>query len=267
MGTEMTATTKMTLPQLLKTDRVNSRFKELLGAGATNFVSSILTMYKENKKLQDCDPISILTAAGQAANLKLSIMPQRGYAYVIPYYDYKSGKYMAQFQIGYKGLIQLAMRSGQVRKLNCAEIYEGQIKQFNPITGDVEWGEIASEKVVGYAAYMELINGFSKLIYMSKADVERHAMNFSESYRNEKTRERSVWAKNFDAMAKKTVMKKLLTTYAPMSTEMQEALQVDDTGKISAPTYDPKVDDVAEFDTIDIETGEVLNDETESKAS
>lgn len=249
--------TELTLPQLLKTEKVIGRFKEILGAQATSFVSSLLTMYKDSEKLRKCDPISVLAAAGTAANMKLPITPQLGYAYVIPYYDYKTSRYMAQFQLGYKGLIQLAMRSGQIRKLNCSEIYEGQIKQFNPITGDVEWGEITSEKVVGYAAYMELINGFSKLIYMSKADVERHAMTFSESYRNEKTREKSVWAKQFDAMAKKTVMKKLLTTYAPTSTEIQEAVCADDADNV------PDATGESEFDTIDIETGEVLNDDNQ----
>lgn len=257
--------TALTLPQMLKTNKVNTRFKEILGKNAASFVSSLLTIYNDNERLRKCDPVSILAAAGQAANLKLPIMPQLGYAYVIPFYDYKSGKYQAQFQLGYKGLIQLAMRSGLYRNLNSTEIYEGQIKRFNYITGEIEMGDRTSDNIVGYAAYMELVNGFSKTLYMSKADIERHAMTFSESYRNEKTRERSVWTKNFDAMAKKTVMKRLLTTYAPTSIEMQDgalatALRADQAAKTLENDYEPKPDEDTEFETIDIETGEVLED-------
>ena len=252
--------TAVTLPQLLKTNNVISRFKEILGKKAPSFISSILTMYNENEKMKKCDPYSILTAVGQAASLKLPIAPQLGYAYVIPYYDSKIGGYSAQFQLGYKGLIQLAMRSGLYRNLNSTEIYEGQIKRINYITGEIEIGERTSGKVVGYAAYMELINGFSKTLYMSRADIEKHALTFSESYRNEKTRERSVWAKSFDTMAKKTVLKKLLTVYAPTSIEMQEsplatALRMDQDSAIRIKQTAP--DD--SFDTIDVETGEVTN--------
>lgn len=249
MGNEIT-TQKITLPQMLKSNNVNARFKTILGEGAASFISSILTIYNENSKLRQCDPMSILAAAGQAANLKLPIMPQLGYAYVIPYGN------VAQFQLGYKGLIQLAMRSGKFRHLNSSEIYEGQIKQFNPITGVIELGEKTSDKIVGYAAYMELLNGFSKTLYMSREDVERHAQKFSPHYRNSQ----SVWSKNFDTMAKKTVMKKLLSTYAPTSIEMKSnalmnAIQADQPAQFDG----NKVDDVGTFETIDIETGEVIN--------
>lgn len=259
--------TELTLPQLLKTEKVIGRFKEILGAQATSFVSSLLTMYKDSEKLRKCDPVSILAAAGQVASLKLPL--QLGYAYVIPYYDYKSGKYMAQYQLGYKGKIQLAMRSGQIRKLNSNTIYEGEIRRINPITGDIEIGERTSDNIVGYVAYMELINGFSKTLYMSKAEVERYAMTFSESYRNEKTRERSVWAKNFDAMAEKTVLKKLVDKYAPTSTEMQDvsfanALRSESPVTVDS-SDDSKLDENTEFDTIDVETGEVLNDDNQKE--
>lgn len=252
----------MNLPEILKTDRVNGRFKEILGKQAQSFISSLLTIYNDNDKLRACDPNTILAAAGQAANLRLPILPQLGYAYVIPYYDYKSKGYVAQFQLGYKGLIQLAMRSGLYRNLNSTEIYEGQIKRINYITGEIVIGERTSNEVVGYAAYMELINGFAKTLYMSRADIEKHAMTYSESYKNEKTRERSVWAKSFDTMAKKTVLKKLLTVYAPTSIEMQEgslatALRMDqDTAIRIQNNYEPQ----PEFDEIDLDTGEVISD-------
>lgn len=264
---------EMTLPQMLKTSSVSGRFQQILGneKKAAKFVSSLLTLYNENEKFRKCDPSSILVAAGTAAQFDLPIMPQLGYAYVIPYYDYKSGKNVAQFQIGYKGMIQLAMRSGQFRTLNTTEIYKGQIKRINYITGEIEVGERTTNEVVGYIAYMELINGFSKTLYMSKEDVKRHAQNFSESYKNEKTRERSVWTKNFDAMAEKTVMKKLLNAYAPTSIEMQDgalarALRADQESVIKMKeniSYNEPLEENQEFDTIDIVTGEILNEKDE----
>ena len=261
---------EMTLPRSLNTDNVKARFENLLGKNAANFISSILAIYNGNEKLRQCDPMSILAAAGQAAGFKLSINPQLGYAYVIPYYDYKSRKNVAQFQIGYKGLIQLAVRNGLYRTLNSTEIYEGQIKRANPITGEFEIGDRTSDKIVGYAAYMELINGFTKTLYMSKEDVQRHAMTFSESYRNEQSRDFSVWAKNFDTMAKKTVLKKMLSMYAPLSIDMQEgalatALNADQSPKFADNPQDTKIDDDSEFETIDIETGEIVSNSEKRK--
>ena len=126
--------TTTTLPVLLRTPAIRNRFNEMLGKNATTFISSLMTIYAENDKLQKCEPDSVLKAAAQAANLGLPIMPQFGYAYVIPYYDTKGGKYIAQFQLGYKGMIQLAIRSGLFLTLNSTEIYEGQIKNFNEMT-------------------------------------------------------------------------------------------------------------------------------------
>lgn len=240
-----------TLPALLQTSAVKNRFNEILGGTASSFISSILTIYRDNATLRKCDPTSILTAAGQAANLRLPIIPQLGYAYVIPYYDYKSGKYQAQFQIGYKGLIQLAMRSGLYRNLHSSEVYEGQIKDINPITGYVETGKRTSDKVTGYIAHMELVNGFTKTVYMSVAEVEKHAMTFSESYRNEKMRPYSPWTKNFNEMAKKTVMKKLLSTYAPVSIETQNSALAT-VAEEQPITLEQNAQEETVFETIDI---------------
>ena len=245
----------LTVPQLLQTDKIKSRFAEILGTNAAAFVSSIMTIYNSNELLRKCDPMSVLTAASQAAGFKLPINPQLGYAYVLPYYDKRAGGYVAQFQIGYKGLIQLALRSGLYKNLNSTEIYEGQIKSINYLTGEIALGERTSNKIVGYAAYMELVNGFTKMLYMSRDDVERHAQNYSESYRKDTGKSWSVWAKNFDTMAKKTVMKKLLNTFAPTSVEVNTlatALEADKTADKVQEETPP------EFDPIDMETGEVL---------
>lgn len=253
----------VTLPALLKTSAIKNRFTEILGENAASFISSILTIFKDNDKLRQCEPSSILTAAAQAANLKLPIMPQLGYAYIIPYYDYKTKSYVANFQLGYKGLLQLAMRTNQFRNIHTTEIYEGQIKSFNCITGEIETGERTSNVVVGYAAYFQLLNGFSKTLYMTRADIENHAMTFSETYRNEKTRMYSTWTKNFDAMAKKTVLKKLLTTFAPTSVELQNNAVTNSApdDPITVATYDDTADIVLE--QIDIQTGEPIADAKE----
>ena len=250
----------LTVPQLLQTDKIKSRFVEILGKNAAGFMSSLMTIYSENEKLRKCNPMSVLTAASQAAGFKLPILPQLGYAYVVPYYDNRAGGYVAQFQLGYKGMFQLALRSGLYKNLNSTEIYEGQIKSINYLTGEIALGERTSNKIVGYAAYMELVNGFTKMLYMSREDVERHAQNYSESYRKDTGKSWSVWAKNFDTMAKKTVMKKLLNTFAPTSVEVNTlatALEADKTAdKVQEETP-------SEFEPIDIETGEVLNSPTD----
>lgn len=256
MGNEQQA---VTLPNLLKASSIKKRFAEILGDNAAGFISSLMTIFRENERLRQCDPTSILTAAATAANLNLPIHPQLGYAYIIPYYDYKTKTYVANFQLGVKGLIQLALRSNLFSTINATEIYEGQIKAYNCITGDFEVGEQTSDKIVGYAAYFKLVNGFSKTVYMSVAEIQNHALTFSETYRNEKTRPYSTWTKNFSAMAKKTVLKHLLKNYAPTSIQWQSqaiatALQAEDPPVIdNAP--------VEEQDELDTEHQNGTNDE------
>lgn len=218
-------TAPATLPKLLEMKSVQQKFSEVLGNNAASFIASLLTIYNDDAKLRQCDAVSILAAAKQAAILQLPIMKQLGYAYVIPYYDGKARKQVAQFQMGYKGFLQLAMRSGVFRNVNTVEIYEGEIKRQNRITGEIELGERTSDEVVGYVAYMELVNGFSKTLYMTKAAVEEHAQKYSQSYSYDlkSGNKTSIWSKAFDTMAKKTVLKKLLTTYAPTSIEMQNS--------------------------------------------
>lgn len=238
----------LTLPSLLKASAVKNRFEEILGKNAASFISSLIAIFNDNEKMRKCDPTSILTAAATAANLNLPIQPQLGYAYIIPYFDYKAQTYLASFQIGVKGLLQLALRSNLFSTINATEIYEGQIKSRNPITGEFEFGKQTSNRIVGYAAYFRLLNGFSKTVYMTVAEIETHAMTFSETYRNEKTRQFSTWTKNFNAMAKKTVLKYLLKNYAPTSIQWQSkaiatALQDDQTTITAEQNVDFVTDD------------------------
>lgn len=263
---ETTKATTMTLPQLLNSAPVQARFAEVLGKNSVSFVSSLLTIYKDSDTLKNCDPKSIIAAAGTAAILKLPILPQLGYSYIIPYGN------KAMFQLGYKGLIQLAMRSGLYKNLNATEIYEGQIKKHNYITGEIELGERTSDKVIGYAAYMELVNGFSKTIFMTREEMENFALRYSDSYRADKQKKWSTWAKNFDAMARKTILKRLLTVFAPMSIEMQDnALATGlkaDQAVVSKNSFE-YVDNGGEIvdrnnivtDNVDAETGEILEED------
>lgn len=213
------------LQNLLKEN--SKKLKAVLGDNANAFMVSLVNLY--NCDLVGCDQQSVLNAAFIAAALKLPIEKNLGFAYIIPYKNKKDGTTTAQFQLGYKGLVQLALRSGQIKKLNALEIYEGQIKSFNPLTEEFEFDmSVPKIDVIGYAAYMELVNGFNKIIYISKEDMEKHADKFSQAYKNDKkyNSSKSIWSTDFDSMAKKTVIKMILK-YAPLSTEMQLVERVD----------------------------------------
>lgn len=221
-----------TLQQLLSSAGIKRRFEELLDNSAPSFISSILTIVRSNSKLQDCSPNSILSAAGIAAALKLPINPSLGLAHIVPYKS-KNGM-QAQFQLGYRGYIQLAMRSGQYQTLNSGAVREGQIKEIDFVTGEIIRGEKISDNVVGYLAYMRLINGFEKSLYMTTEELQAHAEKYSQSYAYDlrSGKKSSVWSTNFDAMAKKTVLKKLLSNFGVISIDQQSialatALQAD----------------------------------------
>lgn len=255
------------LPAVLQSDKIKTRFNEVLGKNAPAFISALLSVYNSNNLLQQCSEMSILGAAGLAATLNLSITPSLGQAYIVPY----KGK--ATFQIGVRGLTQLAHRTGRYVALHAGKVYEGEIRRFNPVTGEPEIGEKISDEVVGYVAYMRLVNGFEKTVYMTKAEIEEHAERYSQSYKTDKSKgyKSSPWSTNFDAMASKTVLKKLLNAWGVLSADMAEALQADqavvdrhtvtyvDNGgnsqsreEIFVPTDDDEL-------TVDAETGEVIN--------
>lgn len=211
------------LPAMLNNEVIKNRFNEVLGKNAAGFTSALLNIYQGNKQLQDCDARSILGAAGLAATLKLSITPSLGQAYIVPF----KGK--AQFQVGVHGYIQLAHRTGQYTRIHAGKVCEGEFKGFNPITGEPVLGEKISDEVVGYVAYMRLVNGFEKTLFMSKAEIEEHAAKYSQSYGYDKRsgKSSSPWSTHFDAMASKTVLKKLLRTWGVLSADLATAIQGD----------------------------------------
>ena len=208
-----------TLQQLLNSQGIKRRFEELLDNSAPSFISSILTIFNSNPKLRECNPNSILTAAGIAAALKLPINPSLGFAHIVPY------KGQATFQLGWRGYVQLAMRSGQYRTLNSGAVREGQIADIDFVTGEIIRGEKISDEIVGYLAYMELLNGFRKSLYMTVEELRAHAEKYSQSYAYDirSGRKSSVWSTNFDAMAKKTALKKLLSNFGIISIDRQSA--------------------------------------------
>lgn len=206
------------LRSLLQTKEISERFQEVLGKRANAFMSSIVSAVAANKNLQECDPMSVVAAASIAAALDLPINPSLGFAHIVPY------KTTATFQIGWKGFIQLAMRSGQYQTINITPVLEGQIKDFNPFTGDMNLvAASTSEKKVGYLLYFRLLNGYEKYFYMTKEECEAHAKRYSASYKAGFGQ----WKDNFDSMALKTVAKLGLSKYGLLSLEMQQAVEKD----------------------------------------
>lgn len=169
-GNNQASGPQYTLKQLLRSDAISKRFTQVLDKKAPQFISSVLNLYNSETTLQEVQPMSIISSAMVAASLDLPVDKNLGYAWIVPY----KGK--AQFQMGYKGYIQLALRTGQYKHINVIVLHEGELKSWNPLTEEIEIDFDAKEgdKVIGYAAFFELINGFSKTVYWSKEQVEAH---------------------------------------------------------------------------------------------
>lgn len=197
---------------------VQEQLRNVLKDNAGAFIASMIDLFASDNYLQQCDPQAVIAECMKAASLKLPINKQLGFAYVVPY------KKVPQFQMGYKGYIQLALRSGQYKHINADCVYEGEKIVTNRLTGEIKLeGEMKSNKPIGYFAYMELLNGFSRAVYMTKEEVVEHAKQYSPSYGNP----RSAWSTNFDEMAIKTAIRRLLTKYGIMSVEMARAYEYD----------------------------------------
>jgi len=210
------------------TSENNKKYLEsLLGDKTQSFITSLSSMVGSNSVLNKCDRASLLGCALKATSMDLPFDQNLGMAWCIPYGD------KAQFQMGYKGFIQLAQRSGQIAQLNAKEVVEGEYLGDDmlgePIINWKPVDEREDKKVVGYMAGIRLINGFTKIIYWSIAKIEKHASTYSQAYRYAKKTGQvdAVWITNFDGMAKKTVLKDLISKYAPMSIEMQQAVKFD----------------------------------------
>lgn len=244
---------QMTAKSLFSRDDVKKKFEELLGRRSTGFITSVLQIVSSNGLLADADPNSIYQAAALAATLDLPLNNSLGFAYIIPYNTrQKDGSYRkaAQFQIGYKGIIQLALRSGQFKTISSTPVYEGQIVEMNQLTGfTFDWAAKKSDVVVGYASYFSLINGFEKTLFMSIDELKKHGKKYSKTFSNSN----GLWNTDFDAMASKTVLKLLLSKFAPLSIEMQKAVIHD-----QAVIKDVDTDDVMYVDVEDVSVDKEL---------
>ncbi len=205
---------------------VQDYLTQVLSAKKDAYVNNIVALVGNSKNLQECDPMTIIYAGIKATALGLPLDSNIGCAYVIPYKDNRNRTTVAQFQLGYKGFIQLAIRSGQFKTLNVTEVKEGELGDFDLLTGTMKFQAVANrheKPTIGYVAFFSLINGFEKTLYMTKEEIEQHAGKYSQTYKYKG----GVWQENFDVMAKKTVLKLLLSKYAPLSVEMQTAITSD----------------------------------------
>lgn len=215
----------------LTNDAVKNQINNVIGGkDGTKFISAVVSAVNNNPALQECTNQSILSAALLGESLKLSPSPQLGQYYMVPFNDRERGK-VAQFQLGYKGYIQLAIRSGQYKKLNVLAIKEGELVRFDPLNEEIEVKLIEDEEAreqaetVGYYAMFEYTNGFRKAIYWSKKKMEAHALKYSKGYQAKKGY--TFWEKDFDGMAYKTMLRQLISKWGIMSIEMQNAIDSD----------------------------------------
>lgn len=223
---------RLGLTAYLTQDAVKDQINSIVGGkDGTRFVTAIVSAVNANPALQECTNPSILSAALLGHSLKLSPSPQLGQYYMVPFNDNKKGAKVAQFQLGYKGYIQLALRSGQYKKLNVLAIKEGELIRFDPLNEEIEVNlienEVAREKAptIGYYAMFEYTNGFRKAMYWSREKMESHAEKYSQGYKAKKGF--TFWEKDFDAMAYKTMLRQLISKWGVMSIEMQSALDSD----------------------------------------
>lgn len=226
---------KQTFSAFLTADAVKSRVNQIVGSkDGARFITAVISAVSVNPLLADCDYSSILSAALLGETLKLSPSPQLGQYYMVPYNDKERGK-IAQFQLGYKGYIQLAIRSGYYKKINVLSIKDGELIKYDPLEETIEVTLIENEeerekaKVIGYYAMFEYHNGFKKTLYWSRAKMESHALKYSNGYASDKRKGTSwtFWSKDFDGMAYKTMLRQLISKWGIMSIEMQQAMETD----------------------------------------
>lgn len=251
--------TKKSFSSFLTQDDIKKRIFEIVGRDSQKFMTSILSAVTNNSTLQECEPMSILNCAFLGEGLKLSPSPQLGQYYMVPFNDSKRNIKVAQFQLGYRGYIQLAERSGYYRKINVLAIKEGELIKYDPLTEELEVNLIEDEelreetKTIGYYAMFEYMNGFRKTLYWSKKKMLLHADKYSQSFslnakkgkepkydkvsyedymtgkvsESEMWKYSSFWYKDFDGMAFKTMLRQLISKWGIMSIDMQEAYTKD----------------------------------------
>lgn len=257
----------LSVKSLFSRDDVKAKFQELLGKRSASFITSVLQIVASNDLLAKADPTSVYQAAAVAATLDLPLNNNLGFAYIVAYNaKQKDGTYksVAQFQMGYRGFIQLAQRTGLFKTISASPIYEGQLVEQNPLTGFRFDFTKKGDKVIGYAAHFQLLNGFEKTLYMTVAELEQHGQKYSQTYK----KGFGLWKDAFESMAIKTVLKLLLAKYAPLSIEMQKAVITDQAIVKDADTQDvdyvdndtPLIDKAQERIALMIQDAKTLED-------
>lgn len=235
MANETQVYSLKTFNQTITSPATQKYLTDLLHERKGQFVSNLTALVANNANLQECEPYTLMFAALKATALSLPIEPSLGMAHVIPYKNKKRGVTEAQFQLGYKGFQQLALRTGQYKHINTTEVREGELGKRNRLTGQIEWNWIEDDAVrlktpiIGYVNYFCLLNGFESTFYMSKEEMNAHALRYSQTYRSKESfiREQSKWTTDFDAMAMKTVIKLNLSKNGVLSVELADAIRAD----------------------------------------
>ena len=268
---------------------IQEQFKNALGEHKDTFVASLIDLYTGDKSLQTCKPSAIIIEALRAATLRLPLNKALGFAYIVVY---NNSVKVTNEQTGreewIKGYIQLAMRTGQYRTINADVVYEGEVRKVNKLTGEIAFdGEKTSDKIIGYFCYFELLNGFSKTLYVTVEDMAAYAKRYSPSVKKETTVAQLIakandgiigkkvgWEGNFNDMALKTVIRRLLSKYGYLSVEMQNAMAHDVEDEAMSNRNDA-LDNAAaqtvdlaatEYEEVDTETGEVKETGSEQAA-
>lgn len=227
---------QITVKSLFNRDDVKNKFQELLGKRAAPFITSVLQIVSSNNLLSKADPASVYQSAAVAAILDLPLNNNLGFAYIVPYNEkHKDSegnwktKVVAQFQLGYKGFKQLALRSGQFLTIHATDVREGEITKYDRLSGEMEFAWIQNDaerelkKVVGYVSFFKLLNGYTQTFYMSTEKVFNHGKRYSQTFK----KDMGLWKDDFHSMAMKTVTKLNLSKNAPLSIEMQKAIVFD----------------------------------------
>lgn len=214
----------------LTSDAIRGRFEQMLGKRTNQFLTSVMQIISKSKELQNAEIDSIYNAAATAAIVNLPLNNNLQFACIVPYWE--NGRQLAQFQMQYRGYLQLAQRSTKVKTINVTDVRKGEIKVMDRKTGRNTYEWIQEEDVrlalpiVGWLSYFQTVDGFEKEVYWSVEKIKNHGLKYSKTFQKGKGR----WISDFDAMCAKTVLKENISKYSPLSidTEMAVALQADD---------------------------------------
>lgn len=237
---------ELTISEYINQPSIIQNIQDTLKDRSDQFVTSLISLVKTDAKLANADRKSLLSACLVAASMDLPINQNLGFAFIIPYFDGKTKTTLAQFQMGYKGFVQLALRSNKFHRINVTDVKEGELLGEDKRTGELKFNwlpdgpERDGKKTVGFLAYFKLLNGFEKDLFMTTEELKKHGVRFSQTFK----RGFGLWKDDFDAMAKKTVLKLLLSRFAPMTTQMAKAQEADQAvvnldGQVDYPDNEP----------------------------